>query len=215
MKRFIVDDLFDVAEAMYEEIVEKKKEEVMFIGYYEDAIEVIKYLVVFDDVMPHALEIHDEEWDGYDKEYYVTLDENLELWVEPAIGVKGNYLMGFSDTVFLAGDCSSSIINAIGSDEFVEIAYFDEEDLEDECDDCCGECCCHGGCHEDYEDSNELNSNSVKTRVAVDEDGKIHGFEKTWISDKDGMHYFSKYEHYSNDEELLRHLMENFDIKTK
>lgn len=216
MKKFYIEDLYDVAEAMYDEIVEKDKEEVMFVGHYDEAIEMIKNLMIQDDVMPHAIEIHDVEWDGYDKEYYVSLDSNLELWVEPAIGVKGNYLTSFVNVMFVTGDCNSKILQVIESDEVVEIAFFDDEDCEEEWFDCCGECICNCECHEGCNvEAEEPNSNSVKTRVAVDEDGNICGFEKTWISDEDGMHYYSHYEHFSNNEKLLRHLMDNFDINFK
>ena len=213
MKKFYIEDLYDVAEAMYDEIVENGKDETMFVGHYNEAIEMIKNLMILDDVMPHSIEIHEVEWDGYDKEYYVTLDKKLEVWVEPAMHEDGEYLISLVDVMFMTGDCSSKIIKTVRYDEVVEIVFFDDEKLEDECDGCCGECCCYD--EDKTEASDEFNSNSVKTRVAVDEDGNIRGFEKTWISDDDGMHYYSKYEHYSNNEELIRHLMDNFDIKFK
>jgi hypothetical protein len=212
MKKFYIEDLYDVAEKMYDEIVENEKEEVMFVGYYDDAIEVIKCLMIFDDVMPHSLEIRDVEWEGYDKEYYVSLDENLELWVEPAIGKKGEYLMTVVDTMFMTGDCSSKILHKVDAYEVFEVVFFGEEDFEDDCSDCCRECICHGGCNEE---SDEFDNNSVKTRVALDEDGNVRGFEKTWITEEDGMRYYSKYEHYSNNGELIRKLMDNFDINFK
>lgn len=210
MKRFIVNDLFDVAEAMYSEIVNKGKDDVLFVGFYEDAIEVVKELLMYEDVIPYSLEIHPVEIDGYTKEYYVSLNDDLEVWCEPAwYEEKEFYLMTDTDITFIADDCNSAIIKTIYTDEAIEVSFDDDEEC---CDDCCGECICQSGCNEEHELSCD---NSVTTRVAVDEDGNIRGFEKTWISDKDGMHYFSKYEHYSNDEELLHHLMENFDVKNK
>lgn len=209
MKRFIVEDLSEVAEAMYDEIVDNRKEEVLFVGFYDDAIEVVKELLMYEDVIPYSLEIHPEEIDGYTKEYYVSLNNDFEVWCEPAwYDKKEFYLMTDTDITFIADDCNSAIIKTICTDEAVEVSFNDDE----YCNDCCGECVCHGGCNEEDESSDD---NSVTTRVAVGKDGRIHGFEKTWVTNKDGMHYYSRYEHYSDNEELLHKLMDDFDIKTK
>ena len=216
MKKFVIDDLYEVAEAMYDEIVNNNRNEVMFVGFYDDAIMVIKELMMFEDVFPYSIEIEPEEMDWYDKEYYVTLDDNFELWVQPAYLIKEDgsvYYQSETDVLFIADDCNSAILNRIESEEVIEVTYeLDEEDYEDyedetECNDCCGECCCHN------DNNKELSDNSVKTRVAVDNSGRIYGFEKTWTTSKDGMNYVSSYSHYSNDQDLLRHLMNNFDIK--
>jgi hypothetical protein len=209
MKKFIIEDLFDVAEAMYDEIVENKKEEVMFVGHYEDAIEVVKELLMYEDVVPFSIELQPDFIAGYTKEYYVSLNEDLELWCEPAwYEEKEFYLMTDTDVAFIADDCNSSILKTIFTNETVEVSFNEDEC----CDDCCGECICHCGCNEEHELQSD---NSVTTRVAVDEDGNIRGFEKTWTTEEDGLYYYSQYKHYSNNEELLHKLMENFNIKIK
>lgn len=211
MKRFIIEDLSEVAEAMYDEIVNKGKEDVMFVGYYEDAMEVIKELLMYEDVIPFSIELHPYFIKGYEKEYYVSLDEDLELWCEPAwYEEKEFYLMSDKDITFITSDSNSAILKTIFTNEAVEVSFDNDED--DYCEECCGECICHGGCNEEHELPGDK---SVTTRVAVDEDGRIHGFEKTWITNEDGMHYYSRHECYSDNEELLHKLMENFDIKIK
>lgn len=223
MKRFIIEDLYNIAEAMYNEIVDSHRNEVMFVGFYEDAISVIKELMMFDEVMPYSIEIEPEELDWYDKEYYVTLDNNLELWVQPAYHVDNEIYYGSeTDVLFIADDCNSAILRRIKAEEVIEVTYgLDGYDFEDEeCNSCCGECSCHmehtSEC-EDEECDEHLSpcDSSMTTRVAVDEEGRIRGFEKTWESEANGMRYFSSYTHYSNDQDMLRKLMDNFDIKIK
>ena len=200
MKRFIIEDMSDVAVAMYDEIADNKKEDVTFVGFYDDAIALIKELIMYEEVMPYDIEISDIEICGYEKEYYVTLDEDYNVWCQPAYSKKHTYLSSVTDVLFIMNNCNSSILNVINAEETIEVAFYCDEECEDEC---CGECCCHS----------EPSDNSVTTRVAVDEDGNIRGFEKTWHTHENGMSYFSKYEHYTNDQELLRKLMDNFDIK--
>ena len=211
MKRFIIEDLFDVAEAMYDEIKNNKKEEIMFVGKYDESSLVVKELIMYDDVMPYDIEICPEELDWYDKEYYVTLDEDMNVWCEPA-WKKDQYLFTTADVLFIMNDCNSSILNAIDYKEAIEVAFDYDEDFEDECDECCGECCC-GSCNGENEELEIPKDNTVTTRVAVDKDGNIRGFEKTWHTHEGGMRYFSSYSHYSNNQEMIKHLMENFDVK--
>ena len=55
----------------------------------------------------------------------------------------------------------------------------------------------------------------MTTRVAVDNEGRIRGFEKTWKTDDDGVHYYHYYKHFSDDAESLRRIMDNLGIELK
>lgn len=202
MKSFEIENLSEVAKAMYEEVVNKGKADALFVGFYEDALEVIKEIMQFEGVYPRSFEIHPVEWNWYDKEYYVHLDGELDLWVCETWS-NDAYLSTESDITFIGNDCNSAILKKIETNEFVEVSYIDGY-AEDDCD-CCGECCCH-------EEDEDLSDHSVTTRVAVDEKGRIHGFEKMWTSNENGMHYVSTYKHFSNNEESLKKLMKEFDI---
>ena len=221
MKRFIIEDLYEVAEAMHNEIVDNNRNEVTFVGFYEDAVEVIKELMMFDDVMPYSMEISPTELDWYDKEFYVTLDNKLQLWVQPAYCVEHEIYYGSeTDVLFIADDCNSAILNRFEVEEVIEVTYgLDEDnfDEDEECEGCCGECSCHmehtSECEKECEEHLSPCDSSMTTRVAVDEEGRIRGFEKTWKTHDDGMHYYHYYEHFSDDEESLRRMMDNLGIK--
>ena len=142
MKRFTIEDLYDVAEEMFIAVGINKKEEVMFVGKYDEAITVIKELIMFDEVMPYDIEICPEEIDWYEKEYYITLDANMNIWCEPAWR-NDKYLWSTADVLFIMNDCNSSILHAVDSEESVEVAFNDEENDEyPECGECCGKCYC-------------------------------------------------------------------------
>ena len=74
MERIFIEDLYEVAEMMYNRIIETDAESVAFVGFYEDAIDLIKNLMDFEDTDLYQVTLEPEEWDGYDKEYLVTLD---------------------------------------------------------------------------------------------------------------------------------------------
>ena len=209
MKKFVIDDYSNIADAMFNEIVNREKEEAAFVGFYEDAIEVIKELLMNEEVMPCSIEIQPEFIAGYDKEYYVFLNDELEVWCQPAWYEEGKfYLMTDVDITFIMGECNSSILKTIRTEETVEVTF--ELDNTEDCSECCGECCCGSTCED--EESNELSDSEITTRILVDEDGKLRGFSKTWESEEDGMHLHTYYEHYSNSEELLKRLIKEFNI---
>lgn len=213
MNRLIINDLFEVVELMYDKVITQDKENVLFVGHYEDAAEVVKLLLMQENVYPYSIELVSTELNRYNKEYYVSLDENLEIICEPA-WIEDTYLHdGVADIVFIMNDCNSSILNRISADNKIEVLY-ECEFFEEENTDCCGECCC-GHSRECNNEETILNdpNRSESVRVAVDDNGHIHGFEKSWIVDRDGMHYHHTISHYSNDETNLHKIMNKLGIK--
>lgn len=201
MKRLVIEDLSEIAELMYCSIINGENKDVMFVGFYEDAITVLKNLFMIDEPIPYYIDIKDTDWDNYDKEYYVTLDSNMNVWCEKAYDYDNKrYLITETNCLFVADDCNSAILKKIGCDEddMYEVTY----DLDDECE-CNGKCeCCN--CNDDHE---------VITRVAIDEDGKLRGFEKSWETHEDGLHYKTTYSFYSSNQNMLKDMLDNFDIK--
>ena len=203
MKKFLVNYLSDIAYAMYDSIADDKLEDVMFVGHYEDIIMVLKELLIFDEIVPYHIKMTSEDLNGYDKEYCIILDSDMNIWCEPAYNIETKgYLLLFADRFFIADDCNSAILKNIEceKDDIYEVSY----DLDEECE-CDGNCEC---CQCSKDDNHE-----VITRVAVDEDGTIRGFEKSWSTHEDGIYYHSTYTHYSNNQDMLKQMIENFNIK--
>ena len=201
MKKLVINDLSEIAEVMYLDITKGGYNDTMFVGCYEDAVTVLKHLFMFDDIFPYHIEIEPYEWDYYDREYYISLDNDLNVWCNKAYDFKyERYLYSETGCLYIADDCNSVILKEIGCDEddMYEVTY----DLDEECE-CDGNCeCCN--CNDDHE---------VITRVATDEDGKLRGFEKSWETHEDGLHYKTTYSFYSSNQNMLKDMLDNFDIK--
>lgn len=198
MNKYIISEIFEIAEAMCEKVFNGCND-VTFIGCYEDAASIIKDLLIYDETYPYQISIEPEDWDRYDKEYLITLDNEMNIWCEKAYQEEyKRYLSIETGCAFVADDCNSAILKNIKSDELYEVSY----DLEDECecDSNCGCCNC---------DSNH----EVITRVVTDEDGKLKGFEKSWETHEDGLNYHSTYSFYSSNHDMLKDMLENFNIK--
>lgn len=223
MKKFIVEKTTDIAEFMYDKMTNGCID-AMFVGLYEDAVEVLKHLISYDETMIFHVEIEPEDYDWYDKEYYISLDRDLNIWCNKAYyAEKDTYLYTESECTLIADDCNYKILEHIGCDDIYMVSYDlsnknDEYDYhEDQCD---GKCCgcgldCRPDPEEDIEEKHKIGteSNTVNSRVVVDKDGKIKGFEKSWSTQSGNMTYYGMYSHYSNDQEMIKKLMENFDIR--
>lgn len=203
MKRILIDDMFEVAELMYDVALDSHGRYATFVGLYEDVIELVKNLMTYEEVFIERIDLEPEFLDGYDKEYYVELDSEMGLWVEKAYGFEHEiYMYNETDVLFIADDCNSKILDRIDYNDAYEVGY----DI-DECDGNC-ECC---SCNQD--EQNHDGNHEVITRVATDDNGKLRGFEKSWETHEDGLHYHSTYSYYSNDEDMLKNMLENFSIK--
>ena len=193
MERIIIEDIFDIAEMMYGNAIDGLH--TTFVGFYEDAIALVKDLATFEDISFETIEIN--PYYDYDKEYYVTLDaEDMTLTAERAY-CNEVYLIHEADVLLVADDCNSKILERIDYDTVFEVGYEDDE--------CDGDC---ENCHLDEPDRHE-----VVTRVATDESGKLRGFEKSWETKEDGMTYHSTYSFFSSNEKMLRDMLDNFKIK--
>lgn len=225
MKRFLINDLSEIACAMYENIELVGHKDVMFVGFYEDAAQVIKELLRYDDITPYNISLESVDLDEYNKEYYVALDEDLCVWCEPAYCYEDNvYLEDETECLFIADDCCSSILKSIECNEnaMYEVCY----DLGDEeyDYDCCN-CNCEN-CEFTKDDDNKISNKDLKndelvnsdkheefTTVTTDSNGKVKGFEKSWDTKEGNMNYHTTYKFFSNNDEMMKLMMDNFNIK--
>ena len=188
MKRIFVNDVLDIADIMHENIYEGCKI-VSFIGLYEDAVPVVQKLLNYNDTVIGFMCLEPD----YDKEYLISLDENMYLYCEKAYQEEYNrYLYICSDLVLIADDCNSAVLKNIESSYVREVSYKPEEDDLD------------------------LVSESKKgyTHVSRTKEGKIAGFTKSWSdTGKDGATYYSSFSHYGSNEDFVKKLAKEFGIK--
>ena len=214
MQRLFIKDISEIAEFMYEKVC-GSCEEATFIGFYDDAVDVLKELTNMEETYIYQVSIEPEDWDGYDKEYIVTLGEDFSIWCEKAYRQEiGQYVSGLLDCVVIADDCNKASLRDIDTDHIYVASYdlnarMPDEDI-DECDGNC-ECC------ELVEESDEEefleDSRSEYTNVSRTKDGRIAGFTKSWSNtDANGVQHYSSYSHYGNNEEAVKRLAKEFGI---
>lgn len=113
-----------------------EEKDVCAIVFFEDAAKLIREILLFDDVTISFLELHDEEWNGYNKEFYVTLTSEMELFVEAAFR-DGIYICPGVSLALVDGDANSKVLQSLEDADRIEI-YIDDssEEYEGNCDVC-------------------------------------------------------------------------------
>lgn len=207
MDKIYVDDLFDVAEHMYN-LVSKTEEDVIFVGLYADAIAVIRELLNFEDVELFDIQIKPEHISGYFEEYYVSLDSDYSIWCYPAKDEDGNILNDDAFVVLIADDCNKKILDELNCDVALEVKYGGHKEKDAlSCEHNCK--CCEDSSVKVNEDTNE----SESTYISRTKDGKVSGFTKSWSNtDKDGTSYYSSFSHYGSNEDLVLEIAKKFGI---
>lgn len=109
--------------------------------FYEDARALLKELAYFDEVTFENIDIEDPQWGGYKREYYVYVDDEYNVGVEPAWREKegtdkGIYLGASGCIVLIHSDANSKIIEAMKDSDCAEF----DIDIDADCDGSC-ECC--------------------------------------------------------------------------
>lgn len=89
----------------------------LFVG---DAMELLKMLMRYEEIDIGEINISQPEYNGYDKEYYISLSSDMTLNVQAA-QVDGIYIYAEPDIMLIHGYASSSIIKKMNRDDCVEI----------------------------------------------------------------------------------------------
>lgn len=115
------------------------------VVFYEDVRKLLKSFGSIDEVKFGNIELEDPQWGGYAKEYYVYVDEDLEVGVEPAWRDRGKY----GDACYMRADECIALIHSDANSKILEAlkgcdcAEFEIE-ADAECDGCCEECAMYG-----------------------------------------------------------------------
>ena len=142
MERRKFNDYAELSNHMYR-LASEESQVVTAVLLCDEAVNLIKWLMLYDDVTVGSINIEKEDYHGYDKEFYITLDTDLILDVVPAYQpptdktVEG-YTTPESDIMLYGGDTSSKLATQNTYGNKYEIIIEDYND--DECGDCCEDC---------------------------------------------------------------------------
>lgn len=140
---------------------------------YDAICEMLRYIFGYTSLNIGLIDMQNENIEGYDKEFYLTIFPDMDFDICPAYNYGlGDYLYNEQDLLFVDGDVPSSVLkkyedidcfeiqirpgevelfidNVIDNEEDISEEYGDEMS-DDFCGDCCGDCCtCSKTCDPD------------------------------------------------------------------
>lgn len=130
--------------------------------YYDNAIKLLRELLLYEDVEAEYIDIKPIESNGYEKEYYVSITEDMIVSVEPAF-VYGRYLDAHADLTLVDNEANSKIISEIDPIKCREIYIGTQPE----------EPFCYNDLHEEYD--NSWYDLFDKATLYKDENGNIIG----------------------------------------
>lgn len=205
MKRIVFEDVHELSVEMLHDAL-NFSDCVSAVCHYEIATTLLSELIQ-SEVSIGQLDISDYEWNGYDKEYVISLMYG-NVYCSPAYGMKkdgyshNSYLETYADIMYVHQDCNSKILKYIDCDKIFEFAVEEFDESDD----------CEEECLDNSDDITTHHSDSVT--VSRDKFGNPTGFSKSWFRDDgDGISQYSSYSYYCNDRDRLRSLAQDLGIE--
>lgn len=140
MKKIHFNDAAELAEYMFNRVADY--EYIAAALFFDDAKELMRELLMHDEVDIGILEISEFDYQGYSDEYYVFLDDEYTLSVEPAMR-DDRYMTADPNLLLVHSDAKYGIVQANTRGQVVEVCFdmvapddygSDEDDFEFEID---------------------------------------------------------------------------------
>ena len=96
--------------------------------YYNETKDLLRELLLYEDVDTELIEIEPVENNGYDKEYYVALTDNMIVTVERAYKY-GRYLQTDADLLLIDNEANSKIVADLDQKKCREIYIGDKPEV--------------------------------------------------------------------------------------
>lgn len=140
--------------------------------FYKDAMCLLREMAKNDDVTIVGVELKPKEFDGYDLEYYVSMDKDMYVGIEPAF-VDDIYLSTEADLTLIDGNAHSSALANVPDDKWREIYIVEGSDF-CPCDEEDGTDCCPCELYEDEDEEDDAwDEFFEKAKITKDENGTI------------------------------------------
>lgn len=139
MKEIVANDMSRISDLIMDDCADGKT--VCAVFFYNEMEALIRSLLEYPDVCINSISITPPSWNGYTKEYILTMDENYDIDVEPAWREKNKYhdagyVSFFANVLYIDGDACSSIIRACEEDPVIFQVNIEDDGGYCDCQDC-------------------------------------------------------------------------------
>lgn len=149
----------ELADYVIDEVENDEDNFVTVIAKFDEAKEILKNAMTYDDVNFESLQIESPIMDNYFDEFVLSFwmnDGVLEIGCEKLKNEEGDYTNPCGDMVFLFDNCSSKIIPLCEGAKLYFVSIEDECDCDEDCD-----CECSCDCHKEDKELSTTSSYTI------------------------------------------------------
>ena len=149
----------ELVDYVIDEVENDEDNFVTVIAKFDEAKEILKNAMTYDDVNFESLQIESPIMDNYCDEFVLLFwmnDGVLEIGCEKLKNKEGDYTNPCGDVVFLFDNCSSKIIPLCEGSKLYFVSIEDECDCDEECD-----CECPCDCHREEKETTPTSSYTI------------------------------------------------------
>lgn len=133
MEKMYFNDYDELSDFMYD-VASSDSTTICAVLNYEKTVELLRSLFVFDDITIMTIDLSHSDINEYKHDYYVTLTQEMYLFVEPAF-INNEVCDCTADVFLFDGDASSRVALNNNGMQF-EISVGEDQDSCD-CEQCC------------------------------------------------------------------------------
>lgn len=133
--------------------------------------------------------VYDPEYNWYDREFCISINNQKQMWVEPIYNKDGRYLNTGECLTYVHGDCNSKYLKENDGAVFIAFEIRDEEKDDEDDDIFCNYKCDDGD-----------------IKLHKDDDGNLNGFTQSYTTDNT---YFSR-SFFSTNDDMLKRVLERW-----
>lgn len=148
-----------------------------------------------------SLDVSDEMWNGYNREYEISINDMEMVCSKVYNPEKETYLYSGADVSLVHEDCNSKILSRIESDAIYEFEIF--------CDENCEYCDYNNETEDEMDIWDENSTGECENSVDYMTDD-MPGFTRSWSSTDDGIFRSHNYSFFSTDADLVQKQKEAF-----
>ena len=158
----------ELVDYVFDKVENDEDNFVTVIAKFDEAKEILKNTMTYDDVNFESLQIESPIMDDYCDEFVLSFwmnDGVLEIGCEKLKNEEGEYTNPCGDVVFLFDNCSSKIIPLCEGSKLYFVSIEDECDCDEECD-----CECPCDCHKENKEIAPTSSYTINGKPVSKEE---------------------------------------------
>lgn len=188
------------------------------VADYTTSVSILNALIRKSDFDLYSIDISPKALDGYNGEYWITIDEDGLIFCEKAKKGDGYILVEEGNEItYVHEDVSNDFLSKNIHADMIYFTIDDDNSCDGDCEYCCTLCCdeyCEGSTKEKVANNNIVSCNSNNRAEIYKKSNDIPiSFTTLWNDQEDGFIHSGSYSYFCTDYDDLRKIAKRYKIE--